>query len=192
MKYIINILMLASISVAACKTGGSKTDQKTVNDSIAVQQPKTTTLATEENLLMPPLKDTGQQYFHVRVWKKDSVIADYGGEWAYVSIAGNNFNMQMAGSKQLLKISHLLVLYFNSPAVGTFPIVPSGNEKGKPTLIFTPVIDDNYGLAIAPGEGKVDISAYTDKTLSGSIEAKGKDENGDEVIIKAAFINIKK
>jgi hypothetical protein len=188
MKKIFLGVMMAFI-IAGCNSSSEKNTAATKTKNLPPQQQTKQPIA--DLYTMPPLTDTGQQYFQVRVWKNDSLLAGYEGDWPIAAYADNNFNLQMAASERMLKISHFLVLYFNSPGAGTFPIVPSGNEKGKPTLIFTPEKEGSYGIGISAEEGTVNISAYSEKKLSGTIEAKGKDENGNEVLIKANFINIK-
>ena len=148
---------------------------------------------TDENITTTPLiiNDTGQQYFKVVVTKNNQILAEYEGDFAIPLFSENLFNLQMPANKRMLKISHFLVLYFNSPAVGSFPIAPSGNEKGKPTLIFTPEVDGNYGIGISADSGTVVFTKFSDKTLSGSIDASGKDTEGKKIHIRAAFINLK-
>jgi hypothetical protein len=97
----------------------------------------------------------------------------------------------MPASPRMLKTSDFLVLYFRGVTPGTFPIAPSGSEKGKPTLIFTPVVDGNYGVGVGATEGKVTITKYSANSVTGSIDAKGKDTDGNEITIKASFMNVK-
>jgi hypothetical protein len=118
-------------------------------------------------------------------------MATYEGNWPIAEFTGDYCTIQMPASKRMLKISNYLVLYFRGITKGTFPIVSSGSEKGKPTLIYTPEKDGAYGVGVGANEGSVEIGKYSEKSLSGKLNAKGVDENGQEIIIKAEFINIR-
>lgn len=171
-------------------------DKKSHNIKAATNPTADTIVANQKSVdeaTIPPLviADSGQQYFKVAVTKNNLPLAQYEGDFPIPLFADNLFTLQLPANKRMLKISHLLVLYFNSPAEGTFPIAPSGNVKGKPTLIFTPVTDGSYGIGIAADTGTVVITDYSEKTLSGSINATGKDTDGNKINIQAAFINLK-
>ena len=105
--------------------------------------------------------------------------------------SGKNMSIQFPASKRMLKISHGMIMYFNSPSAGTFQIAPSGNEKEKPVIIFTPEIEGAYGIATSAASGTVTITKFADAQISGNIEATGKDEKGNTIVIQAAFINVK-
>lgn len=137
------------------------------------------------------LKDTGQQYFTVAVLKNNQPYINYEGDFPTGTFDADNFTLQLPASKRMLSISHLLVLYFNGIDKGIFPLVNGGNEKGKPVLILTPEQEGNYGLNISADTGAVTITSYSPKSASGKITAKGKDAEGNEILIKAEFINVK-
>lgn len=137
------------------------------------------------------LQDSGQQYFRIAVQKNNQPFAAYEGDFPIGFFDGDNFTLELPASKRMLKISHLLVLYFNGIKTGTFPVVASGNEKGKPTMVFTPEQDGNYGISVSPDEGEVTITEYSEKAVSGKITARGKDMEGNSINIQAEFINVK-
>lgn len=143
--------------------------------------------------IIPPLSaipDSGKPYFKIMVYRNKEVLTQYEGDWAIPIQAGKLITIQFSASRQLSKIANFLVLYFNSPSHGSFPVVQSGNEKEKPTIIFTPETDGAYGIGISASSGTVNISKYTGAQISGSIEAVGKDTNGNEITIQAAFVNL--
>jgi hypothetical protein len=140
---------------------------------------------------LTPLQDSGQQYFRIAVQKNNQPLAAYEGDFPIGFSDGDNFTLELAASKRMLKISHLLVLYFNGITTGTFPVAASGNEKGKPTMVFTPEKDGNYGISVSPDEGEVIITKYSAKTVSGKFTSKGKDMDGNSITIQAEFINVK-
>jgi hypothetical protein len=149
---------------------------------------------TVAQALVPALaliKDSGQQYFRITVQKNDKPFAAYEGDFPIGFFDGDNFTLELPASKRMLKISHLLVLYFNGIKTGTFPVAASGNEKGKPTMVFTPEIEGNYGISVSPDEGEVIITKYSAKTVSGKFSSKGKDMDGNSIAIQAEFINVK-
>jgi hypothetical protein len=102
-----------------------------------------------------------------------------------------NFNIEFPASKRMLKISHSLVLYFKGIEMGTFAIAPSGSEKGKPTIIFTPEKDGAYGIGVSMLSGNVTITKYSTQAVSGNLNAEGKDTDGNSINVTAAFINVK-
>jgi hypothetical protein len=178
-----------TISIAAF---GCKSSAKEPEPAVIVQQPKEEVKkVVEDSIAVSALKDTGQQYFTVTVLKNNQPYIHYEGDFPAATFDGDNFTLQLAASKRILAVSHLLVLYFNGIAKGVFSIVADGNEKGKPSLIFTPEKDGNYGSGISADSGTVTITDYSPKSASGKITGKGKDEEGNEIFIKAEFINVK-
>ena len=173
--------------IAACNnTNQNKTAEKnTLKDT--TQTAIATKINTEDVL---QIKDTAQQYFKVAILKNNQLYINYEGDFPLGIYAGKNFNLQFPASKKMMKISHYLVVYFKEPEVGTFPIVASGNEKGKPTLIFTPEVDGSYGIGVAATEGQVTITKYTATSVSGNLTAKGKDTDGNKIEIKAVFQHV--
>jgi hypothetical protein len=193
LKYKIIAVSVLIISVFACSnTGRDKTQHNDVSlgvDSTS-SVPKSNTGAVA-NKLIPVINDSGQQYFRIVVQKNDKLFAAYEGDFPIGFFDGDNFTLELPASKKMLKISHLLVLYFNGITTGTFPVAASGNEKGKPTMVFTPEQDGNYGISVSPDEGEVIITKYSAKTVSGRITSKGKDIDGNSITIQAEFINVK-
>lgn len=192
-KILIVRLSVIFFIIAACKqsTTSSKEEQKGKPDSVIPV--KEAAVATQENETppLPALKDTGQQYFIVSVLKNNQPYISYEGDFSIGVFDGDYFILQMPASKRILKISHLLILYFKGIATGTFTVAPSGSEKGKPTLVFTPEKDGNYDIGVSAEEGQVTITKYSGNSVSGSIDAKGKDMDGNTISIKATFINAK-
>lgn len=186
-KLVTAVCLTVSLTAFSCKSSAKKQVP-----AVIVQQTKEIVKAVvEDSTSAAALKDTGQQYFTVTVFKDNKPYIHYEGDFPAATFDGDNFALQLAASKRMLAISHLLVLYFNGISKGVFPIVPDGNEKGKPTMIFTPEKDGNYGLNISADTGSVTITSYTPKSVSGKCEAKAKDSDGNEILIKAEFINVK-
>jgi hypothetical protein len=183
MKYIIYITLF--FYIISCNNNTKQVNQAKVDSTTAKIAASTTTFD------IPTIIDSGKAFFKVNIYKSNKLFTTYEGNWAIAAFDGDNFNIQFSASQRMLKIAHYLVLYFNGAAMGTFPVVASGNEKGKPTLIFTPEVNGNYGIGISADTGIVNITKYSQQTVSGTIDAKGKDENGEEIIIKTAFVNIK-
>ena len=175
------------VLLAACNNASQK---KVVENSIkkdTISTANTTKINTEDVL---QIKDTIEQYFKVAILKNNQPYINYEGDFPLGIYAGKNFNLQFPASKRMMKISHYLVVYFKEPSVGTFPIAASGNEKGKPTLIFTPEVDGSYGIGVAATEGQVIITKYSPAAVSGSLTAKGKDTDGNSIEIKSVFQNV--
>jgi hypothetical protein len=137
------------------------------------------------------ITDTGQQYFKITVTKNNQPYCTYEGDFPIAMFDETNFNIQFPASKRMLKISHFLVLYFKGIAVGIFAIAPSGSEKGKPTIIFTPEKDGAYGIGVSMLSGNVTITKYSTQAVSGNLNAEGKDTDGNSINVTAAFINVK-
>jgi hypothetical protein len=190
---IILCFSLLLLSLVSCKQKQKEnTGIKKMQDTTVAQQEKNPDTVVES--LVPALislKDSGQQYFRIAVQKNGNLFAAYEGDFPIGFSDGDNFTLELPASKRMLKISHLLVLYFNGITTGTFPVAASGNEKGKPTMVFTPEIDGNYGISVSPDEGEVIITEYSAKTVSGKFTSKGKDMEGNNISIRAEFINVK-
>ena len=190
---IILCFSLLFLSLVSCKQKQKEnTGIEKKHDTTVAQQAMNTDTVVES--LVPaliPLKDSGKQYFRIAVQKNGKPFAAYEGDFPIGFFDGDNFTLELPASKRMLKISHLLVLYFNGITTGTFPVAASGNEKGRPTMVFTPEIDGNYGISFSPDEGEVIITEYSAKTVSGKFTSKGKDMEGNNITIQAEFINVK-
>jgi hypothetical protein len=185
-----SLLLLLAVSCKQKHKENSTTQEK--KDTVLVQQKNLSdTVAPAQVLSLVSLKDSGQQYFRISVQKNGNRFAAYEGDFPIGFFDGDNFTLELPASKRMLKISHLLVLYFNGITTGTFPVAASGNEKGKPTMVFTPEQDGNYGISVSPDEGEVTITKYSAKTVSGKFTSKGKDMDGNSITIQAEFINVK-
>ncbi len=185
-----SLLLLSLVSCKQKQKGNIATGK--MQDTTLAQQGKNSDTAVESLVsALIPLKDSGQQYFRIAVQKNNQLFAAYEGDFPIGFFDGDNFTLELPASKRMLKISHLLVLYFNGITTGTFPVAASGNEKGKPTMVFTPEIDGNYGISVSPDEGEVIITKYSAKTVSGKFTSKGKDMDGNNIAIQAEFINVK-
>ena len=187
------VIIFYSLLLLSCKqTKNADSSQK--KEVIDSPENKSAIAATKPGINIPPLSaipDSGKPFFKVAVYKNNEPFAQYEGDWAIALQSGKNMSIQFPGSKRMLQISHGLIFYFNSPALGSFQVAPSGNEKEKPVVIFTPEIDGAYGIGVTATSGQVTLTSYSDKQISGNIEASGKDEKGNTIYIQAAFINIK-
>lgn len=185
------LALAAIIFFISCKNNSSKNNEKP-KDSIStapVAKKDTPSVVQTPEITMPA--DSGKPYFKVAVYKNDQPYKSYEGNFPIATFLGDYLTLQMPASPRMLKTSDYLVLYFKGITTGTFPIAPSGSEKGKPTLIFTPEIDGSYGIGVGANEGQVTITKYSARFVTGSIEAKGKDTDGNIIIMKASFMNVK-
>ena len=135
--------------------------------------------------------DNGKPFFKTTIYKNDKPYVSFEGDYAIALNDANNFNLQLSKSKRMMTVDDYVVLYFNGIATGDFPIVSSGNEKGRPTLIYTPATDGVYGIGISADSGTVHISKYDAGALSGRLEAYGFDTDSNRFVVKATLINIK-
>ena len=71
------------------------------------------------------------------------------------------------------------------------PVVASNREKGTTSLIFMPLKDGAYGLAITANERSLDITKQENGIVSGKFEGKAIDLNKDAYVMKGYFINVK-
>ncbi len=180
-------LLIATCCILSCNQNNKRgAAEKIVIDTNTKN--KVNLIVTEQPLV---IADSGQQYFKVTVTKNNQPYIQYEGDFPIAMFDEANFNIQFPASKRMLKISHFLVLYFKGIAVGSFPVAPSGNEKGKPTIIFTPEKDGAYGIGVSMLSGTVSITKYSKQAVSGNIDAEGKDTDGNTIHIKASFINVK-
>jgi hypothetical protein len=186
-------IFFCSMILFACNQNKStatveKQDLKNSSTTKAIDTTKTKTSTIPS---LGELPDNGKPFFKVAVYKNNEPFAQYEGDWAIALQSGKLLSIQFPASKRMLKISHGMIMYFNSPSEGSFQIVPSGNEKEKPVIIFTPEIDGAYGIAVSAASGTVNLSKFLNEQISGNIDAVGKDEKGNSIIIKASFINVK-
>jgi hypothetical protein len=190
MKNKINtFLVITVLCMGACNQNDKKINtEKSVIDTIVKDKSK---VVVTEDTTLPMPKDTGQQYFKVLVTKNSQPMAQYEGDFPIAMFDEANFSIQFPASSRMLKISHFLVLYFKGIMVGSFPVVISGHEKGKPTIIFTPEKDGAYGIGVSMITGNVNITKYSAAIVSGNLDAEGKDTDGNNIHVKASFINIK-
>ena len=190
---IILCFSLLLLSLVSCKQKQKENTGIEKKQDTTVAQLGMNTDTVVESLVpaLIPLNDSGQQYFRIAVQKNGNLFAAYEGDFPIGFFDGDNFTLELSASKRMMKISHLLVLYFNGITTGTFPVAASGNEKGKPTMVFTPEIDGNYGISVSPDEGEVVITEYSAKAVSGRFTSKGKDIEGNSITIQAEFINVK-
>jgi hypothetical protein len=135
--------------------------------------------------------DSGKPYFKIIIYKNSKPEVSFEGDYAIALRDANNISLQLSKSKRLMAIDDYVVLYFNGIAAGDFPIVSSGNEAGKPTLIYTPAKDGAYGIGISADSGMVHINKYDAEKFSGRFDAYGMDTDSNRFVIKAAFVNIK-
>jgi|CXWL01.1.fsa_nt_gi hypothetical protein len=188
----IAVIFFYCVLFASCNqnTNAPADEKKAVNDS-TINTAAGTAQDTDNIPSLVPLADSGKPYFKVAVYRNKEALAQYEGDWAIPLQSGKNMSIQFSASRQLSKIAHFMVLYFNSPSQGSFQIAPSGNEKGKPTLIFTQENDGEYGIGTAALSGTVNITNYAASQISGDIKAAGKDEKGNLITMQIAFVNLK-
>ncbi len=185
-------IIIPGLLATSCKekaATGPATDQKpkdTARQAEAAKPQPTSSIPP-----MAAIPDSGKPFFKVAVYKNNKLFVQYEGDWAIALQAGKNMNIQFPASKRMLKIDHGMILYFNSPSEGSFQIAPSGNEREKPVVIFSPEADGAYGIGVSAQSGTVNLTKFSGGQISGNIEAVGKDEKGDAITIQAAFVNIK-
>jgi hypothetical protein len=184
---IITITAIARFCITSCNPQNKKANTEKITVDTAIKSKSIVTVA-EQPLA---ITDTGQQYFKVTVTKNNQPFAQYEGDFPIAMFDETNFNIQFPANKRMLKISHFLILYFKGIQSGSFAVAQSGSEKGKPTIIFTPEKDGNYGIGVPMLTGTVSITNYSQKTVTGTLEAEGKDTDGNIIHVKAAFINVK-
>lgn len=135
--------------------------------------------------------DTGQTWFRVKITKNDSLYMDYEGSWPVFFLSGNSGTLQLSKSKQIMSITEILTIYMNGMPSGKVPVVMSNQQKGTVSMIFMPVNDGAYGLAISASEGFFNITKNVNEIVNGNFEAKANDLNNDVYMFKGYFINAK-
>ena len=145
-------------------------------------------IAKEEQLT---IVDTGQTWFRVKVTRNDSAFMDFEGSWPVFFESNNSATLQMTKSKKVMSVTDGLAVYMNGLSQGKMPVVASNREKGTASMIFMPLKDGAYGLAITANEGSLDITKLENGIVSGKFEGKAIDLNKDAYVIKGYFINVK-
>jgi hypothetical protein len=185
------LLLCVCLLVLSCNNEKQKTTEitsaaKDTNASAVTSQPEQ--VKAEEQL---PIVDTGQTWFRVKITKNDSAYLDYEGSWPVFFLYGNSGTLQLIKSKALMSVSDGVTIYMNGMPTGKVAVVPSNREKGTASMIFMPVTDGAYGLAITSDEGFLNITKNVDSVVNGNFEARGKDLNNDNFVFKGYFINTK-
>ena len=181
------------LSILSCKDEQQKTTVQEIagtkdTGTVVVKPQAEQQIVKEEDM---PVIDTGQTWFRVRITRNDSAYMDYEGSWPVFLLAGNSATLQLIKSKKLMSISDGLAIYMNGMPSGKVPVVPSNREKGTVSMIFMPVNDGAYGLAITLTEGYLNITKNVNSVVNGNFEGKGADLNKDIFVFKGYFINTK-
>ena len=179
-----------SLLVFSCSNDKQTTleTSSTKDSPLAAEQLKLEIKAVAEEL---PIVDTGQTWFRVKVTKNDTAFMDFEGSWPVFFEADNSATLQMTKSKYVMSVTDGLSVYINGLSQGKMAIVPSNREKGTASMIFMPLKDGAYGLAITANEGTLNITKLANGTVSGNFEGRAVDLNKDAFLIKGYFINAK-
>ena len=179
-KWIGSVLLL--MVLAGCQPGAN--NSKKLNTEINSKPPQE--LIKKE----PSVVDTGQVWFNVTVIKNDTPYIHYEGDWPLLLMSNNSVTIQLSASKKLMSITNMLTIYMHGLPTGKVPVVLSGREKDKVSMVMSQVIDGNYDIPILPSEGVLNITKNTGKVLSGSFEAKARDANKDNFLLTGTFLNV--
>ena len=180
--------------ILSCKDHQEKTatqQTSSTKDTISVaqpQQPPGQTL-TKDDLV--PVADTGQTWFRVKITKNDSAYMDYEGSWPVFFLSGNSATLQLSKSKAIMSVTDIATFYMNGMPSGKVPIVMSNSERGTASMIFMPVNDGAYGLAISASEGFFNITKNVNEIVNGNFEAKAVDLDKNNYLFKGYFLNTK-
>ena len=138
----------------------------------------------------PAIVDTGQVWFNVTVTKNDTPYIHYEGDWPLLLMSNNSVTIQLSASKKLMSITNMLTIYMHGLPEGKVPVVLSGREKDKVSMVMSQVIDGNYDIPILPSEGFLTITKNTGKILSGNFETKAIDADKNNFLLTGAFLNV--
>ncbi len=174
--------MLLLVVLAGCQPGATNSKKPDTEINSKPQQE----LIKKE----PAIVDTGQVWFNVTVTKNDTPYIHYDGDWPLLLMSNNSVTIQLSASKKLMSITNMLTIYMHGLPEGKVPVVLSGREKDKVSMVMSQVIDGNYDIPILPGEGFLNITKNTGKVLSGSFEAKAIDANKDIFLLTGTFLNV--
>ena len=174
--------MLLLVVLAGCQPGANNSKKP---DTEINNKPPQELIKKE-----PAIVDTGQVWFNVTVTKNDTPYIHYQGDWPLLLMSNNSVTIQLSASKKLMSITNMLTIYMHGLPEGKVPVVLSGREKDKVSMVMSQVIDGNYDIPILPSEGFLNITKNTGKVLSGSFEAKAIDANKDIFLITGTFLNV--
>jgi hypothetical protein len=180
-----------SVFILSCNDEQKTTEQtSSVKDSNAAvtEQTKSEVKPVVQEL---SIVDTGQTWFRVKVTKNDTAFMDFEGSWQAFFESNNSATLQMTKSEKVMSVTDGLAIYINGLSLGKMPVIPSNREKGTSSMIFMPLKDGAYGLAITPHEGTLNITKLADGFVSGTFEGKAIDLNKDAFFIQGYFLNAK-
>jgi hypothetical protein len=180
-----------SLIVLSCNNDKQKSTKETTatkDSAVADVKPPEQKLSKAEEL---PIVDTGQTWFRVKVTKNDTAFMDFEGSWQAFFETNNSATLQMTKSEKVMSVTDGLSIYMNGLSQGKMEIVPSNREKGTASMIFMPLKDGAYGLAITANEGTLDIMKLDNEFVSGKFEAKALDLDKNAFFIQGYFINAK-
>lgn len=186
--------LIIAFLILSCKDDQQKTvtqETSATKDTIAVgppQQPSGQEL-TKDDLV--PVADTGQTWFRVRITRNDSAFMDYEGSWPVFFLSGNSATLQLSKSKAIMSVTDIATFYMNGMPSGKVPIVMSNSERGTASMIFMPVNDGAYDLAISASEGFLNITKNVNEIVTGNFEAKAVDLDKNNYLFKGYFLNTK-
>lgn len=185
-----NILMLVFvINTFACKQKENEN-----KDALFVEN-NTTKTYSANNHPIPTIKDNGQTYFKVEVYKNGTISWNLEGENAFVVSNTSNkiFSIHLDSTKAIAASVTSLSVEFNEVSEGTFPaVIGEPTAKGRPHVNFTPMLAEGRlnGFYLL-NNGSVTITKLTNNLVSGNVTAIGEDENKNLIEVVASFINIK-
>ena len=89
-----------------------------------------------------------------------------------------------------MSITNMLTIYMHGLPAGKVPIVISGRDPDKVSMVMSQVIKGNYDIPILPSEGFLTITKNTGKVLSGSFESKAVDADKNKFGVTGTFLNV--
>ena len=175
------IAILFFIVFTGCQPG-AKDSKK--SDAVIINKPQ------KESEIEPAIIDSGQVYFKVSITKNDTPYIHYEGDWPLLLSSNNSSTIQLAASKNLMSITNMLTIYMHGLPTGKVPVVISGRDTDKVSMVMSQVINGNYDIPILPSEGFLNITKNTGKILSGNFETKAVDANKNNFLLTGAFLNV--
>ncbi len=177
-----SVAILLLLVFAGCR---SNTDNSKKQNAGIKNKPQEEQIKTE-----PEIVDSGQVWFRVNVTKNDTPYIHYEGTWPLLLSSNNSTTLQLAASKKLMSITNMLTIYMHGLPAGKVPIVISGRDTDKVSMVMSQVINGNYDIPILPSEGFLTITKNTGKVLSGSFESKAVDGDKNKFAVTGTFLNV--
>ena len=175
------ITILVFIIFTGCQPGASDSKKP---DTVIDNKPQ------KESNIEPAIVDSGQTWFSVSITKNDTSYIHYEGEWPLLLSSNNSSTIQLAASKKLMSITNMLTIYMHGLPTGKIPVIISGRDPDKVSMVMSQVINGNYDIPILPSEGFLNITKNTGKILSGNFETKAVDANKNNFLLTGTFLNV--